>query len=158
MNKHILSACSTVLFLLCWFSVDCVPLVLLVWWQEGHPVCKKLKWWGAGVVVWSKMQTCIRPSWCHCHSLSLASVKSGLVWPFCCWLTWVVPDKGPLNRCVCVSHILDVDDLIDHYICMSAAGCRVVHEWCQVVNYWRKSESFIFVSNLLTGTELWDCE
>jgi len=25
------------------------------------------------------MQTCIWPSWCHCHSLSLASVKSRLV-------------------------------------------------------------------------------
>ena len=25
--------------------------------------------------VWSKVQTCIWPSWCHCHSLSLASVK-----------------------------------------------------------------------------------
>ena len=25
--------------------------------------------------VWSEVQTCIQPSWCHCHSLSLASVK-----------------------------------------------------------------------------------
>jgi len=32
--------------------------------------------------VWSKVQTCIRPSWCHCHSLSLASVKSRLVFIF----------------------------------------------------------------------------
>ena len=30
--------------------------------------------------VWSKVQTCIWPSWCHCHSLSLASVKSRLVY------------------------------------------------------------------------------
>ena len=37
-----------------------------------------------------------------CHSLSLASVKSRLVLPFWYWLTGVVPDKGPLNRCVCV--------------------------------------------------------
>jgi len=42
------------------------------------------------------------PSWCHCHSLSLASVKSRLVLPFWYWLTWVVPDKGPLNGCVYV--------------------------------------------------------
>ena len=48
------------------------------------------------------MQTCICPSWCHCHSLSLASVKSRLVLPFWYRLTRVVPEKGPLNGCVCV--------------------------------------------------------
>jgi len=47
-------------------------------------------------------QTCIWPSWCHCHSLSLASVKSRLVLPFWYWLTRVDPEKGPLNGCVCV--------------------------------------------------------
>jgi len=40
------------------------------------------------------------PSWCHCHSLSLASAKSRLVLPFWYRLTRVVPEKGPLNRCV----------------------------------------------------------
>jgi len=35
--------------------------------------------------------------------LSLASVKSRLVLPFWYRLTWVVPEKGPLNGCVCVS-------------------------------------------------------
>ena len=38
-------------------------LMLLVGWQEGHPVCKKLS---GGVLtwlsVWSEMQTCMRPS------------------------------------------------------------------------------------------------
>ena len=48
------------------------------------------------------MQTCMWPSWCHCHSLSLASVKSRLVLLFWYRLTWVVLDKGPLNGCVCV--------------------------------------------------------
>jgi len=48
------------------------------------------------------MQTCIWPSWCHCHSLSLASLKSRLVLPFWYWLTRVVLEKGPLNVCVCV--------------------------------------------------------
>ena len=78
-------------------------LMLLVGRQEGHPACKKLS---GGVLsslsVWSKVQTCIWPSWCHCHSLSLASLKSRLVLPFWYWLTWVVPDNGPLNGCVCV--------------------------------------------------------
>jgi len=72
-------------------------LTLLVGRQEGHPACKKLS---DGVLawlsVWSKVQTCILPSWCHCHSLSLASVKSRLVLPFWYRLTWVDPEKGLL--------------------------------------------------------------
>jgi len=55
--------------------------------------------------VWSEVQTCIWPSWCHCHSLSHASVKSRLVLPFWYRLTRVVPDEGPLNGCVCVSTV-----------------------------------------------------
>ena len=83
---------------------DCIAfsaLTLLVGQQEGHPACKKLS---GGVLawlsVWSEVQTCIRPSGFHCHSLSLASVKPRLVLPFWYRLTWVVPDKGPLNGCV----------------------------------------------------------
>jgi len=57
----------------------------------------------ARLSVWREVQTCTQPSWCHWHSLSLASVKSRLFLPFWYRLTWVVPDKGPLNgRCVCV--------------------------------------------------------
>ena len=57
----------------------------------------------AWLSVWSKVQTCIWSSWLHCHSLSLAPVKSRLVLPFWYWFTRVVPDKGPLNGCVCVT-------------------------------------------------------
>jgi len=43
-------------------------LTLSVGWQEGHPTCKKLS---GGVLawlsVWSEVQTCIQPSWCHFH-------------------------------------------------------------------------------------------
>ena len=78
-------------------------LTLLVGRQEGHPACKKLSGEGlASLSVCSKVQTCIWPSWCHYHSLSLAPVKSRLVLPFWYQLTWVVPDKGLLNGCVCV--------------------------------------------------------
>jgi len=76
---------------------------MLVGWQEGHPACKELS---GGVLawlsLWSDVQTCIWPSWCHCHSLSLASVKSRLGLPFWYRPTRVVLDKGPLNGCVCV--------------------------------------------------------
>jgi len=75
-------------------------LTLLVWRQKGHPACKKLSDGVAWLSVWSEVQTCIWPSWCHCQSLSLASVKSRLVLPFLYRLTWVVPEKGPLNGCV----------------------------------------------------------
>ena len=78
-------------------------LTLLVGRQEGHPACKRL----SGVVlawlsVWRKVQTCIWPSWCHCHSLSVASVKSKLALSFWYQLIRIVPDKGLLNGCVFV--------------------------------------------------------
>ena len=85
--------CSVVLtcclfWIFCWISVFSIAfsaLMLLVGRQEEHPACKKLS---GGV------QICIRPSWCHCHSLPLALVKSRLVLPFWYWLTWVVLEKG----------------------------------------------------------------
>ena len=76
-------------------------LTLLVGWQEGHPACKRTEWWGAGVVI-CLVRGADLPSWCHCHSLFLAPVKSRLVLPFWYRLTRVVPDKGPLNGYVCV--------------------------------------------------------
>ena len=85
--------------LMCIKKLQC--LTLLVGRQEGLQVCKKLS---GGVLAWlsawSEVQTCIWPRWCHW--LSLATVKSRLVLPFWYLLTRVVPEKGPLNRCVCV--------------------------------------------------------
>ena len=93
-------------------------LTLLVGWQEGHPACKKLSSEAlAWLSVWSEVEICIWPSWCHCHSLSLAPVKSRLVLPFWYRLTWVVLDKRPLNVCVCV--------------CLSCAS----HLWSTQVRY-----------------------
>ena len=81
--------------------------MLLVGRQEGHPACKKLS---GGVLVWlsawSEVQTCIWSSWFHCHSLSLALVKSRLVLLFWYQLTRVVLEKGPLNWYVCVLHCI----------------------------------------------------
>jgi len=71
--------------------------------EQEHQACKKN--WVVGY--WRGYLTEARcrlayPSGCHCHSLSLASVKSRLVFPFWYRMTRVVPDKGPLNGCVCV--------------------------------------------------------
>ena len=97
--EHVQSWCVVTVCVMKAFSA----LTLLVGRQEGHPACRNLS---GGVLawlsVWSEMQTCIWPSWCHCHSPSLASVKSRLVLPFWYRLTRVVPEKGPLNVCVCV--------------------------------------------------------
>jgi len=54
-QKKYRSLCSSA------FSV----LTLLVGWQEGHTACKNSEWWGAGVVIWSEVQTCI----CHMAQL-----------------------------------------------------------------------------------------
>ena len=85
---------------LCWL-LAVSALVLLIGQQEGHPVCKKL----CGVLEWlsarSEMQTCIWSSWCHCHSLSLASVKSRLVFTFLVPAHLGSPRKRAV-KCVCV--------------------------------------------------------
>ena len=84
------------------FSLQCFDAVD---WAAGRAsACKKLS---GGVLawlsVWSEVQTCIWPSWCHCHSLSLASVKSRLVLPSCYRLRAYPfsPGKGAVKR-VCV--------------------------------------------------------
>ena len=114
------------------FSLECVDAV--GWQQEGHPACKKLS---GGVLawlsVWSKVQTCIWPSWCHCHSLSPASVKSRLVLPYWYRLTWVVPDKGPLNVCVCVHEL----------------GCKTATNWL-------RDEGEVIVASEKDSTVWWN--
>jgi len=101
-----------------WFLFIVLPSVLLpsVLWHcrlSGRKGIRPVKNWScettrsksvlAWLSVWSEMQTCIWPSWCHCHSLSLALVKSRFVLHFRHWLTWVVPEKKAIKRvCVCV--------------------------------------------------------
>ena len=68
-----------------------VPSVLWLCWLGATKRIRPVKNWVGGVLawlaVWSKVQACIWSNWCHCHSLSLASVKSRLVSPFWYWLT-----------------------------------------------------------------------
>ena len=87
-----------------------VPSVLWRCWLGGRKGIRPVKNWVVGCwrgySVWSEVQTCIWPSRCHCHSLSLASVKSRLVLPFWYRPTRVVLEIVPLNArarvCVCV--------------------------------------------------------
>ena len=95
--------------------LQCLCLHLL-WrcWLGGRKGIQSVKKLSGGVLawlsVWSEVQTCIWSSWCHYHSLSVASVKFRLVLPFWYRLTQVVPDKAPLNRCVyvCVTFLVAV--------------------------------------------------
>jgi len=60
-EMHVCLICIIELYLLTYLAFS--ALTLLVGQQEGHPACKKLS--GevlAWLSVWSKVQTCIRPS------------------------------------------------------------------------------------------------
>ena len=108
-------------FSACAFSA----LTLLVGRQEGHPACKKLS---GGVLawlsVWSEVQTCMWPSWCHCHLLSLASVKSRLVIAY--WYL-VAPDKGPLNRlCYIIESLSFIAVLVGVYVLLMSGALLAV--------------------------------
>ena len=64
--------------------------MLLVGWHEGHLACKNLS---GGILawfsVWSEVQICILPSWCHRHSVSLAPVNAD--WFYLPGFTFLVP-------------------------------------------------------------------
>ena len=86
------------IFLLC-YCLAFSALTLLVGQQEGHPACKKL---GGGVLawfsVWNKVhmaQLVPLPLTVYCFS------KMQICLPLWYRLTRVVPEKGPLNGCVC---------------------------------------------------------
>ena len=101
-----------------------MPSVLWRCWLGSRKGIRPVKKLSGGVLVWlsvwSEVQSCIRPSWCHCHSLSLASVKSRLVSPFWYRLTRVVPEKGPLNVCVCVCVwcLVSVSSITSQAVCL----------------------------------------
>ena len=88
-----------------------MPSVLSCCWLGDRKGIWPVKMSGgvlASLSVWSKMQTCIWPSWCHWHSLSLASVKFRLVFTFLVPAHLGSPRQRLLNCCVCVCVWLQV--------------------------------------------------
>jgi len=98
------------------------------------------------VSVWSEEQICISPSWCHCHSLTLAPVNSD--WFYQNGSAFLVPafqgcpGKRPLNECNSISSIFplehghtDIDrhgthtKLPTHMISLSKLGYRQRGQW-----------------------------
>ena len=63
--------------------------------------------------------------------LSLASVKSRLILPFCYRLTRVVPEKGPLNGCVCVC-VFKLLETIEHSLNVSKSNCNFMMLACMM--------------------------
>ena len=87
--------------------ICCSPSVLWRCWLGGRKGIRPVKNLSGVVLawlsVWSELQTCIWPSWCHCHSLSLASVKSRLVFSFLVPAHPGSPGQRAVKRvCVCV--------------------------------------------------------
>jgi len=90
----------------------CTRCAVVLWpsdavgWAAGRASgLQKTEWWSAGVVICLERgadlhmaQLMPLPLTVSCFS----KIKSRLILPFWYRLTWVVPDKGPLNRCVCV--------------------------------------------------------
>jgi len=84
--------------------------MLLVGRQEGHLACKKTEWWGAGVVICLERGADLHMAQLMPRLLTVScfsKIQIGL--PFWYRLTGVVPEKGPLNGCVCM--------------CVKASGC-----------------------------------
>ena len=78
-------------------------LTLLVGRQEGHLACKKTEWWGAGMVI------CLeRGADLHMAQLMPLILTVSCFSKIQIGFTFlvpahpvIVPDKGPLNGCVC---------------------------------------------------------
>jgi len=92
----------------------------------------------------TNVQTFIWPSWCHCHSLSLASVKFRLVLPFSYRLTWVVPEKGPLNGCVCVFVQMTMK-------CCITSSTSMVHLHLTILRHIQTQTTAVSLLQLITG-------
>jgi len=95
--------------------------VLWCCWLHGRKGIHPVKNWAVGC--WHGYLSGARCRLaCHCHPLSLASVKSRLVLPFWYRLTWVVPEKRAVKRvCVCVCTLL----LTPNQQCQSTEGKQV---------------------------------
>ena len=95
-------------------------LTLLVGRQEGHPACKKLEWWVAGVVICLEQGADLHMAQLMPLPLTVSCFsKIQIGFTFLVPAAWVVPEKGPLNGCVCV--------------CVCVFPCEYQHEHCRQI-------------------------
>ena len=120
-------------FLVLIISIAFSALTLLVGRQEGHPACKKLSggcW--RGYLSGARYRLAYGPAVPLPLTVSCFSkIQIGL--PFRYRLTRVVPEKGPLNGCVCVTDSTDSPDCLPillsisvtyfTFFCFSTSSC-----------------------------------
>jgi len=87
----------------CRQSVLSTALTLLVGRQEGHPACKKrvVGCWHGYLSV-ARCRLAYGPADATAQPLTVScfsKIQIGFTSLVGYWLTWVVPDKGPLNVC-----------------------------------------------------------
>jgi len=89
-------------------TISKLPSVLWRCWLGGRKGTRPVKteWWGAGVVIYMEWGADLHHL-CHCHSLSVASIKSILVLPFWYRLIRVVLDKRPISGRMCAIFITE---------------------------------------------------
>ena len=101
----------------CMFKWVCAfsALTLLVGRQEGHSACKR-QWWGASMVISLEQGADLQMAQLMPLPLTVSffskiqigfSFSESQIWFYLFWyqLTRVVPEKWPLNECVCVSEL-----------------------------------------------------
>jgi len=90
LTRRLAESTTTIIIIIIIIIYTSGASVLWRCWLGGRKGIRPIKNWVlAWLSVCNEVQTCIWPSWCHCHSLSLASVKSRLGFTF-------------LAPCVCV--------------------------------------------------------
>jgi len=117
-TEHGVIHCSSVLW--CWLGG-----------RKGIRPVKKLEWWGAGVVICLERGADLHIA--QLIPLSLALVKSRLVLPFWYLLTWIVPEKRPLNVCCCCCCVCGWQCTA---VFVGVVGCRLVAGTLRVSDNW----------------------
>ena len=152
------TACSV--YLCRWFAL---PPVLWCCWLGGRKGIQPVKHLSGEVLawlsVWGKVQTCIWPSWCHCHSLSLAPAKSRLVATFLVLAHPCSLGQRAVKR-VCVFALRDTGTcsvLVEWWRTIWSARCRraVGQYWPQSVDWmttsWARVKSSRKNSSVVNG-------
>jgi len=98
-------------------------------------ICNSLQWaniQSVGVLAWlsdwSEVQTSIWPGWCHCHSLSLASVKIQIGFSFLVPAHPGSPGQRAVKRvCVCACAGVPVSVCVCVCMCVCVCVCACAH-------------------------------
>ena len=121
-----------------------MPSLLWYCWFGGRKDIRPVKNLSGGVLawlfVWSGVQICIWPSWCHCHSLSLASAKIQIGFTFLVPAHPGSPGQRAVKRvCVCVINVMCSVNIRGHEANFYEAEARC-HE-AEIEAEARKSEA-----------------